>query len=98
MNTKKHYFLASLCKNGILGGGITVDENAITYHTNKLTVSDKYRHLEMKYSEIEKISTENLWFLPIVLIKMKNQDEHKFLVFFGPKRFFSTLTKYNILI
>ena len=34
----KHYFIASLVKNGLLGGGITVDSEAITYHTGKLTI------------------------------------------------------------
>ena len=34
----KNYFIVSLVKNGILGGGMTADEQAITYHTGKLTV------------------------------------------------------------
>ena len=36
----KKYFFVSLVKNGILGGGIVADSEAITYHTGKLTNTD----------------------------------------------------------
>lgn len=98
MHNKKHYFLASLCKNGILGGGITIDENAITYHTNKLTVSDKYRHLEMKYSEIEKIAVSRFVFLPVITIQMKNGEAYKLIVFIGQIKLRDALAQNNILI
>ena len=32
------YYIASLCKNGLLGGGISVDEDGITFRTGKLFV------------------------------------------------------------
>lgn len=32
------YFIVSLCKNGILGGGIVADLEKITYKTGKVTV------------------------------------------------------------
>ena len=34
----KKYFIVSLIKNGILGGGIVADTEAITYHSGKLTI------------------------------------------------------------
>ena len=34
----KKYFIVSLIKNGILGGGIVADKEAITYHSGKLTI------------------------------------------------------------
>ena len=52
----KKYFVVSLVKNGILGGGIVADSEAITYHTGKVTVPKEYRHLEMKYKDIESFS------------------------------------------
>ena len=33
------YFVASIIREGVLGGGISTDEEKMTYHTNKLTVS-----------------------------------------------------------
>ena len=38
-------FVCSLCHNGILGGGLYLDSQSLTYKTNKLTVDKKYRNL-----------------------------------------------------
>lgn len=43
----KKYFIVSLVKNGILGGGIVADSEAITYRTGKVTIPQEYRHLVM---------------------------------------------------
>ena len=87
---KKH-FIVSLVKNGILGGSIVADSEAITYHTGKLTIPDRYRHLEMKYKDICKVTTGQLFILPTVLVEMRNGEAFKFAVFFGRKRFLHTL-------
>ena len=87
----KKYFVVSFVKNGILGGGIVADAEAITYHTGKLTVPKEYRHLEMKYKDICNVTTGWLFILPTVLIKMRNGEEFKFAVFFSRKRFVNTL-------
>jgi len=92
----KKYFIVSLIKNGILGGGITADSEAVTYHTGKVTVPDEYRRLEMKYKDISE--AEPGWFciLPTVLIKMKNGAEYKFAVFFGRQRLINTLNEMGV--
>ena len=90
----KKYFVASLIKNGILGGGIFVDSDAVIYKTGKVTVSEKYRNLVMKYEDISEISKGNFLFMPTVSIKMKNGEEHKFIIFFGIERFMN-LVKEN---
>jgi len=87
----KKYFVVSLVKNGILGGGIVVDSKSITYHTGKLTIPDKYRHLEMKYKDICKVTTGWLFILPTVLIEMQNGEKFNFAVFFSRKRFVNAL-------
>ena len=38
-------FICSLCHNGILGGGLYLNAQSLTYKTNKLTVDKKYRNL-----------------------------------------------------
>jgi len=81
----KNYFVVSLVKNGILGGGIVVDEEAITYRTGKLTVPQEYRNLVMKYKDINEVTTGMLLILPTVSVKMQNGEEYKFVVFFGRK-------------
>ena len=52
----KKYFICSLCHNGILGGGLIVDDNSVTYKTNKLTVAPEYRNLVLPLKEIRDIT------------------------------------------
>ena len=49
-------FVCSLCRNGILGGGLYLDEQSLVYKTNKLTVDQKYRRLVMPLQQIKEIS------------------------------------------
>ena len=39
----KKSFMCSLCHGGIIGGGLYLDDEKITYKTNKLTVDAKYK-------------------------------------------------------
>ena len=87
----KKYFIVSLVKNGILGGGIVADSEAITYRTGKVTIPQEYRHLVMKYNDICEVITGWLVILPTVTVKMRNGKEYKFVVFFSRKRFVNTL-------
>ncbi len=75
---KTNIFNVSLCKNGILGGLIYVEDNELLYCTNKLTVSEKIRRLHMPYSEIRQIEKAPF---RTVIVSMKNSEQHRFLVF-----------------
>ena len=88
----KRYFIVSLCHGGVLGGGIVADDESITYRTNKLTVSQKYRNLEMKYCDIQGFSRKWVLCFPIFSINMKSGETYKFLVF-NPKRFSNLLNE-----
>ena len=74
-------YAASLCKNGLLGGGLYIDEVKVTFRTGKVTVPARLRKLEMHYDDIEKITEGSLLLLPSVTIKLKNEEEWKFVVF-----------------
>ncbi len=87
----KKYFIVSLVKNGLLGGSLVADSEAITYHTGKLTIPKEYRHLVMKYKDICEITKGWLFVLPTVLVKMRNGEEYKFAVFFSRKRLITTI-------
>jgi len=56
-------FVCSLCHNGILGGGLYLDSQSLTYKTNKLTVDKKYRNLVLPMQEIKEISWKWIVFL-----------------------------------
>lgn len=92
----KKYFTVSLVKNGILGGSIIADSEAITYHTGKLTISQEYRHLVIKYEDICEVTKGWLFILPTVTLKMRNGNEYKFVVFFSRKRFVNTLISMGV--
>jgi len=80
------YFIASLCKNGILGGAILADDEAITYKTNKLTVPVELRNIKMRYRDIKNTEAGWLFVFPTVSVEMKNGAVHKFVIF-GRKGF-----------
>ena len=77
----KRYFIASLCKGGILGGGITADDEGYTYRTNKMTVSPSLRKFSMKYTDIRDLSKGWLLCFPTVTVNMKDGSHYKFIVF-----------------
>ena len=76
----KSYFVCSLCHNGLLGGGLIVDENTITYKTGKITVDQKYRNLELSRSNIRDLSWKRIIF-PIATFEMKDGEKYSFMIF-----------------
>ncbi len=77
-------FICSLCHNGILGGGLYLDSNSLTYKTNKLTVDPKYRNLVMPLNNIKEISWQWIIF-PIATVNMTNGESYKFMIFNKPR-------------
>jgi len=85
-------FVCSLCHNGILGGGLYLDSQSLTYKTNKLTVDRKYRNLVLPLQEIKDISWKWILF-PIATVNMKNGETYKFMIF-NIKRFIKWFEEY----
>ncbi len=77
-------FACSLCHNGILGGGLYLDSQSLTYRTNKLTVDKKYRNIVLPLQEIEEISWKLILF-PLATVSMKNGEQYKFIIFNKPR-------------
>lgn len=73
-------FVCSLCHNGILGGGLYLDNVSLTYKTNKLTVDKKYKNLVLPLSEIKEITWKWIIF-PIATFSMKNGESYRFIIF-----------------
>ena len=73
-------FMCSLCHNGILGGGLYIDESSITYKTNKLTVDKKYRNLVLPLCEICDLSWKRIVF-PVATFRMTSGELYKFIIF-----------------
>ena len=77
-------FACSLCHNGILGGGLYLDNQSLTYKTSKLTVDKKYRNIVLPLQEIEEISWKLILF-PLATVSMKNGEQYKFIIFNKPR-------------
>ena len=86
----KQVFIASFCREGILGGGIVADDEGITYKTGKVTVSPKLNNLEMKYRDIRGFTKKWVFCFPVFSIAMNDGENYKFIIF-NPKRFSSLL-------
>ena len=86
-------FFCSLCHNGILGGGLYLDSQSLTYKTNKLTVDKKYRNLVLPMQEIKEISWKWIVF-PIATVNMKNGELYKFIIF-NKSRFAKWFQEYS---
>ena len=78
-------FMCSLCHKGILGGGLYLDTQSVTYKTQKVTVDKKYRKLVLPLRDIEKVTWKWLVF-PIATFHMSNGEEYRLLIY-NKKRF-----------
>ncbi len=76
----KKIFICSLCHNGILGGVLYIEDTAITYKTNKLTVEKAYRNLVLPLNEICNLSWNWIVF-PVATFHVVSGAEYKFLIF-----------------
>ena len=73
-------FMCSLCHGGIIGGGLYLEPETLTYRTSKLTVDAKYRNLVLPLKEIQNVTWKRILF-PIATFHMKNGEEYKILIF-----------------
>ena len=77
---KKTFMGSLICNNGIIGGGIYFDDEAITYKTNKLTVDKKYKNLVLPLNEIRELTWKWVVF-PIATMQMANGEQYRFIIF-----------------
>ena len=73
-------FMCSLCHNGILGGGLYLDHNSVTYRTQKLTVDKKYKNLVLPLSEIKEVTWKWVVF-PVATFYIKTGEQYTFIIF-----------------
>ncbi len=76
----KSYFVCSLCRNGIIGGALVVEDDTITYKTGKVTVDRKYRNLVLDRASIVSVSWKWIVF-PVATFEMRSGEKYTFLIF-----------------
>ncbi|MBQ6755863.1 MAG: hypothetical protein IJP43_02790 [Oscillospiraceae bacterium] len=84
-------FIASLVRNGVLGGSLTVDDSAVTYRTGKLTVPEKLRNLRIPFGDIASYETS----VAKTILYLKNGESYTFIVF-GNGKFAALLSEKRI--
>ncbi len=77
---KKSFICSLICHNGIVGGGLYIEDNAITYKTNKLTVDRKYRNLVLSLNEIRELTWKYIVF-PVATFHMTSDEKYKVIIF-----------------
>ena len=77
---KKLFMCSLICHNGIVGGGICIEDTSITYKTNKLTVDKKYKNLVLPLDEIIEL-TWNWIVFPVATFRMTSGEQYKFILF-----------------
>ena len=77
---KKSFIGSLICHNGIVGGGIYIDDASVTYKTNKLTVDKKYKNLVLPTNEICELTWKWIVF-PVATIRMTSGEQYKFIIF-----------------
>lgn len=76
----KRVYAASLCKNGLLGGGLYIDDEKITFRTGKITVPPRIKNLELDFKDVAGVRKECIFILPVAAVSMKSGEEWKFFV------------------
>ena len=84
-------YMASLCYGGgLLGGGLFLDDERVTFRSTKLQVPPDIRNMPLPYCRIRRAEKSKALFLPTVTIEMEDGRERKFLVF-GRKSFLASM-------
>ena len=77
----KKLFIASLiCRNGIIGGAVYIEDRAITYRTNKLTVDTQYNNISLPLEDIRGLTWKWIVF-PVATLQMQNGKQYRFILF-----------------
>ena len=74
-------YIASLCYQGLLGGALFLDDERVTYRTEKLQVPPEIRNLALPFCRIKNVEKSKALFLPTLTIQMSDGNAWKFIVF-----------------
>ncbi len=76
----KKAFMCSLCRNGILGGALYLDNQAVVFKCQKLTVDKKYRNIVLPLKEINKVTWKWIIF-PVATFHMAAGESYSLIIF-----------------
>lgn len=78
---KENYY-ASVCHHGMQGGAIRLTEEFFLFRCQKVSIENEFKRIEIRYSNIEKISYKRKFFVfPVVAIEQCEGKIYKFVIF-----------------
>ena len=86
----KKAFYASLFYEGVRGGAIIVNDTAVIYKNQTLTLPDEYKNIVMPFEDIDRIESGGAFPFPTFTIHLKNGKYYKFIIY-NRKRFYKTM-------
>jgi hypothetical protein len=80
-DSMKYIFYASVCHQGVHGGGIILTDDYFIFRTQKVTIDIEFKFLKIEYNSIKNIKYSYVLFFPIVEISLLGGRTYKFLIF-----------------
>ena len=89
-------FYASLFYDGIRGGAIIVNDTAIVYKNQTLTLPNEYENIVMPFADIDHVEISRAFLFYAFTIYLKSGKSYKYLIF-NHKRFYKALQDANVM-
>ena len=77
---QKRVLCSLIHRGGAIGGTLYIDDMAITYKTNKLTVEQRLKRLVLPILEMQSLTWKRFIF-PIATFQMQNGEKYSFIIF-----------------
>lgn len=88
----RRLYSVSICREGVLGGSLRIEDHGLRYRTNKLTVSPMLRDLFLAFSDIREIRPRWWLIFPLITVEMRDGERYSFILF-GQRAFFRALSE-----
>lgn len=77
---KKSFFTSLICDGGCIGGTLYLNDDSVTYQTNKLTVDKRYKNITFPLSQIKELTWKRVVF-PIATFNLELSGTYKFIIY-----------------
>lgn len=83
----KEWFFASICVQGVQGGGLYLLDDGVCFRCQKATIEAAYRDLRIPWENIRSVSAgKRVFLIPTTVIETRDGKRYRFLIF-GRKKF-----------
>lgn len=87
----KTAYAASVYREGLLGGGVYLDGEKLTYRAGKAAASPRLKRLELRYADVKKLACGRSPFIFTATLLMRSGESWRFLIFARRRTFLAAL-------